>query len=145
MFYIITDISINYETIKKMLQKESKLGTADNTGVHHVKCIHVPKKKYASVGDLIDVVVKKFNLEKTIIKKQIYYGLILTVKYKMYRKSGIFIKADLNKLVLLNKENLKFLGTNISSPGFKEILIFTKGKKKVLRYEKVVSCISKLI
>jgi ribosomal protein L14 len=128
-----------------MLQKESKLTTADNTGVHHVKCIHVPKRKYAFVGDLIDVVVKKFNLEKTVVKKQIYYGLILTVKFRIYRQSGIFIKANFNKLVLLNKETKKFLGTSINAPAFKEILIFTKGKKKVLRFEKVVSCISKLV
>ena len=129
-----------------MLQKESKILTADNAGARLVKCIHVANnKKYGIIGDLLNVVIKRFKVQKKLVKKKIYYGLIILLKTTTYRKSGMFIKSDFNRLVLLNKDNLKFLGTRLYTPAYKELRFFTVGKKKLLRFEKVVSICKKLI
>jgi large subunit ribosomal protein L14 len=129
-----------------VLQKESKIITADNTGAKVFKCIHVAnKKKYGSIGDLLNVVIKQFKINKGLQKKTIYYGLIIILKVPIYRHSGVYLKSDSNRIVVLNKETLKFLGTRIQSPLYKEMYSFYKGKKKLLRFEKIVSLAKKII
>jgi len=57
-----------------MLQKESKLIIADNAGARLVKCIHVAnKKKYGTIGDILNVVIKKFRVQKKLIKKNLLW------------------------------------------------------------------------
>lgn len=130
-----------------MLQKETKIRTADNTGVHTLKCIHIKKKKqkYGYVGDLIYLVINKLKKQKNLIKKQIYFGLIITSKFYLYRKDGIFLFSNKNRVLLLNKENMNFLGTRIYGPVYKEIRLIVDGKKKVVRYEKILSLTKKLL
>jgi ribosomal protein L14 len=52
------------------------------------------------------------------------------MKVRLYRKDGIIIKSDYNRVVLLAPENLKFLGTRIYGPIYKEIVNITDKKKK---------------
>ena len=88
-------IDIKFDNLKIMLQKESKITSSDNTGVRLLKCIHINgNKKYGNIGDLINIVVNKFKSKKKLIKKQIYYGLIITTKQNTYRGEGIYLKAD---------------------------------------------------
>lgn len=124
-----------------MLQKETKVKTADNTGVAVLKCIHIKKKKkkIGFIGDLIYLIIKKIKREKNLKKKKIYFGLIINTKIQTYRKNGIFLKSDKNQVLLLNKENNQFLGTRLYSPVFKEIRLLVDGKKRIMRYEKIVS------
>jgi|GEM_PF-1201640 large subunit ribosomal protein L14 len=130
-------------TIKKfMLQKESKLRPCDNAGVRWVKCVRVigKSKSFGYVGELLAVVIQKFKLKKKLVKKKIYYGLVISMKTPLYRKDGIIIRSDLNRMVLLSSENLQFLGTRIYGPIYKEIVNITdKKKKKTQKYAKVVS------
>jgi len=129
-----------------MLQKETKITSSDNTGVRLLKCIHINgNKKYGIVGDLINIVVNKFKSKKKLIKKQIYYGLIITTKQAIYRSEGIFLKVDYNKVLVLNKATRQFLGTRIYGPVCKEVRQIKDGKKKLLRYEKVVALTKKII
>ena len=129
-----------------MLQKETKILSSDNTGVGLLQCIHVQnKKKYGTIGDILNVVVKKFKVQKNLVKKQIYCGLIICLKSIVYRLNGIYVKSDQNRVLLLNRESLQFLGTRIYTPVYKEIRQFTVGKKKLLRYEKIVSLTKKFI
>ena len=120
-------------TIKKfMLQKESKLRPCDNAGVRWVKCVRVigKSKSFGYVGELLAVVIQKFKLKKKLVKKKIYYGLVISMKTPLYRKDGIIIRSDLNRMVLLSSENLQFLGTRIYGPIYKEIVNITDKKKK---------------
>jgi large subunit ribosomal protein L14 len=125
-----------------MLQKETKLRPVDNAGVRSVKCIHVvgKKQKYGSIGDLLLVLIKKFKFKKKLIRKKIYYGLIISLKYPTTRKDGIILKSDYNTIVLLSTDNCKFLGTRIYGPVYKEIRDITdKTKKRIQKYPKVVA------
>ena len=62
------------------------------------------------------------------------------MKVPLYRKDGIIIKSDLNRIVILAPENLKFLGTRIYGPIYKEIVNITdKKKKQAQKYAKVIS------
>jgi len=131
--------------LQKMLQKETKIINADNTGVKLLKCINIKgNKKYGLIGDLLSIVVNKFRMKKKLLKKHIYYGLVISTISYSYRLEGIFIKSDLNRLVVLNKDN-QFLGTRIYGPIYKEIRRIVDGKKKIIRYEKVVSLSKKII
>ena len=91
-----------------MLQKETKLRPVDNSGVRWVKCIRVlgKQKKYGFVGDLLLVLIQSFKKKKKLVKKKIYYGLIISTKAILYRIDGTFIKSDYNRIVLLARENL---------------------------------------
>jgi ribosomal protein L14 len=138
-------IGIKYEIIK-MLQKESKIINSDNTGVKVLKCINVYcNKKYRLLVDLLSVVINKFRSKKKLIKKQIYFGLIICTKNKLYRKEGIYIKGDLNRILVLNRDNKRFLGTRIYGPIYKELRYIIDGKKKIVRYEKIIAISKKII
>jgi large subunit ribosomal protein L14 len=125
-----------------MLQRESKLKPYDNSGVYWVKCIRVigKSKSFGYVGELLSVVIQKFRLKKKLVKKKIYYGLIISMKRPLLRKDGIIIKSFSNRIVLLSPENLQFLGTRIYGPIYKEIVNITdKKKKKTQKFAKIVS------
>jgi ribosomal protein L14 len=68
---------------------------------------------------LLAVIIQKFKLKKKLIKKKIYYGLIISTKTPTYRKDGIILKSSFNRVVLLSAENLQFLGTRIYGPIYK--------------------------
>jgi large subunit ribosomal protein L14 len=143
---IITCTSTEYENINKMLQKESKLRIFDNTGARTVKCINVrQKKKRAFIGDLITIVITKFKAKKKLIKKQLYYGLVVCTNFFLYRPDGIRLKTDSNRIFILNKGSKLFLGTRVYGPVYREIRQIVDGKKKLLRYEKIVSLAKKTI
>jgi large subunit ribosomal protein L14 len=125
-----------------MLQKETKLRPYDNAGIRLVKCIRVlgKSRNFGFVGDLVAVVIQKFKVKKKLKKKKIYYGLVISMKVPLCRKDGIIIKSAYNRIVLLASENLKFLGTRIYGPIYKEIVNITdKKKKSTQKYAKVVS------
>lgn len=73
-----------------MLFKDSKIKPVDNTGAKLVKCIRIvhKTKKYGTVGDLLAVIVKKFKKKKKLIKKTIYYGLLISIKAPIIRLDG---------------------------------------------------------
>ena len=74
------------------------------------------------------------------MKKKIYYGLIISMKSHLYRKDGIIIKSDFNKIVILAMDSLKFMGTRIYGPIYKEIRAITdKKKKQTKKYPKVIA------
>jgi large subunit ribosomal protein L14 len=73
-----------------MLFRDNKLMPVDNTGVKLVKCIRVihKTKKIARIGDLLGVFVKKFKKRKKLLKKVLYYGLIISIKASILRPDG---------------------------------------------------------
>ncbi|MDH3004215.1 MAG: 50S ribosomal protein L14 [Candidatus Shikimatogenerans sp. JK-2022] len=114
-----------------MLQQESKLNVADNTGAKLVLIIRIlgSNKKYASIGDNIIVTVKKVYLKSTIKKGEKYRAVIVRVKNKINRLDGTYISFDDNACILLN-ENKEIKGTRIFGPVSKELRY--KGYMKII-------------
>ena len=104
-----------------MIQVQTILKVADNSGAKTVKCIKILggfKRKYAKLGDIIVVSIQSLrdtNKKHSKIKKgTVCRGLIIRVKKKMYTKNRDFLTLKDNSIVLLNKQNLP-LGTRILS------------------------------
>lgn len=104
----------------------------DNCGARKAKCIHILGKfKWAKVGDLILVVLRKFyNLKKKIKKGIIYLGAIVGLKYWNYRKTGFIYRLTDNRVLIFNLQ-FKFLATRIYG------LISKEFKKKIYRFRGV--------
>ncbi len=106
-----------------MIQQESRLAVADNSGAKEVLCIRVlggTKKKYASIGDKIIVTVKHALPSGNIKKGAVSKAVIVRTKKEVRRPDGSFIRFDDNAVVLLNaSEELR--GTRIFGPVAREL------------------------
>jgi len=105
-----------------MIQHQTLLKVADNSGAKTVKCIKVLggfKRKFAKLGDFIIISVQKLkNKSKDtskVKKKEIYRGLIIRTKEKYKRKNGLEILFKENAVVLVNKQGNP-IGTRIIGP-----------------------------
>ncbi|MGX7590638.1 50S ribosomal protein L14 [Candidatus Karelsulcia muelleri] len=106
-----------------MLQQESFLNVADNSGAKKVLLIRVlggTKKKYASLGDTIVVTVKNSIAGSSIKKGQVTKAVVVRTKYKVKRKDGSYISFDDNACVLLSKSG-EIRGTRIFGPVAREL------------------------
>lgn len=124
-----------------MLCIESKIKVADNSGAKNIKIIKAlgsSEKKNIGLNDIVIVVVQNLVINKKVQKKKIYYGLILSTKYKNFRKDGSFIKFDFNRIILFSLLH-KFLGTRLYGPICKELkrYLLVKGQKE--RFQKIIS------
>ena len=105
-----------------MIQQESRLNVADNSGAKQVLCIRVlggTKRRYASVGDEIVVTVKDASpggIKKGTVSK----GVIVRTKKELRRKDGSYIRFDDNAVVLLNAAG-EPRGTRIFGPVAREL------------------------
>ena len=105
-----------------MIQQESKLKVADNSGAKEVLCIRVlggSKRRYASVGDLIVVSVKEATpggVKKGTVSK----AVVVRTKKEIRRKDGSYIRFDDNAVVLLNPAD-EPRGTRIFGPVAREL------------------------
>ena len=112
----------------------TKLKISDNSGAKIAKCIKIiKKKKYISIGNIILVCLKKFFNRKKVKKRIIYIGLIVSIKYWVFRLDGTFIKFFSNNILLFNKQ-FKFIGTRIYGLIFKEVKINNLKEKKYKNY-----------
>ena len=99
----------------------TKLTVVDNSGGKLAKCIVIKsKQKNATIGNLILVTLKIFFNKKKLEKRIIYLGLIIGVKYWIYRKDGLNIKFFFNSVLIFNKQ-FKFLGSRIYDILLKEV------------------------
>jgi large subunit ribosomal protein L14 len=120
-----------------MLQQESKLIVADNSGAKEVLLIRVlGNKRYAEVGDSIVVAVKKVISTVKMKKGQVYIAVIIRTKNKIRRKDGSYISFDDNACVLVNKSG-DMKGTRLFGPVSREI----RDKK----YMKIISLANEVI
>lgn len=91
-----------------MVQEESNLVVADNSGAKKVRCIRVlggSDRRYAGVGDLIIVSVKSAIPGGTVKKGEVSKAVVVRTKKETRRKDGSYIKFDENAAVLINAEN----------------------------------------
>ena len=105
-----------------MIQTESRLRVADNSGAKEVLCIHVlggSTRRYASIGDKIVVSVKHAN-QKNIKKGTVSKAVIVRTKKEIRRPDGSYIRFDDNAVVLLNNQD-EPRGTRIFGPVAREL------------------------
>ena len=106
-----------------MIQTESRLDVADNTGAREVLCIKVlggSKRRYASIGDIIKVTVKDAAPRGRVKKGEIYNAVVVRTAKGVRRQDGSLVKFDGNAAVLLNNK-LEPIGTRIFRPVTREL------------------------
>ena len=106
-----------------MIQTESELGIADNSGARRVKCIKVlggSHRRYARIGDIIKVTVKEAIPKGRVQKGQVMNAVVVRTRKGVRRGDGSLIKFDENAAVLLNQQNQP-VGTRIFGPVTREL------------------------
>ncbi len=106
-----------------MIQEESNLVVADNSGAKKVRCIRVlggSDRRYAGVGDLIVVSVKTAIPGGAVKKGEVSKAVVVRTKKETRRKDGTYIRFDENAAVLINAEN-EPRGTRIFGPVAREL------------------------
>ncbi|MBU1229269.1 MAG: 50S ribosomal protein L14 [Proteobacteria bacterium] len=106
-----------------MIQSETNLDVADNSGAKLLCCIKVlggSKRRYASVGDIIVVSVKDAMPHSKVKKGAVMKAVVVRTKKEVGRPDGSFIRFDTNSAVLLNNAN-EPLGTRIFGPVAREL------------------------
>jgi len=116
-----------------MIQVQSMLKVADNSGAKLVQCIRVLggyKKRYARLGDIITVAVKAAQPHTQIKKGQVVHAVIIRQRKEMRRKDGSYIRFDDNAVVIIDKEKKEPIATRIFGPVARELR--EKGFKKII-------------
>jgi len=106
-----------------MIQQESRLAVADNSGAKEVLCIRVlggTKKRYASIGDKIVVTVKNALPSGNIKKGTVAKAVVVRTRKENRRPDGSYIRFDDNAVVLLNQAG-EMIGTRIFGPVAREL------------------------
>jgi large subunit ribosomal protein L14 len=106
-----------------MVQQESKLSVADNSGAKEVLVIRVlggTKKRYASIGDKVVVTVKSALPSGEVKKGTVSKAVVVRTKKEIRRKDGSYIRFDDNAVVLLNNLD-EMRGTRIFGPVAREL------------------------
>ena len=106
-----------------MIQTQSYLEVADNSGARRVMCIKVlggSKRRYARVGDLIKVTVKEAIPRGKVKKGQVITAVVVRTKKGVRRPDGSPVKFDENAAVLLNNQDAP-IGTRIFGPVTREL------------------------
>jgi len=105
-----------------MIQPQTYLAVADNTGGRKIMCIRVlgGRKRYAEVGDTIIGVVKEAAPNMPVKRSDVVRAVVVRTKKTIQRKDGLLIRFDDNAAVLINKENNP-LGTRVFGPIAREI------------------------
>ncbi len=116
-----------------MIQAETHLSVADNSGARRVECIKVlggSKRKYASVGDVIVVSVKDAIPRGRVKKGEVMRAVVVRTAKEIRRPDGSAIRFDRNAAVLINKQG-EPVGTRIFGPVTREL--------RAKKYMKIVS------
>ena len=106
-----------------MIQSESRLNVADNSGAKQILCIRVlggTKKRYASVGDKIVGTVKNAIPSGTVKKGQVVKAVVIRVKKEVRRPDGSYIRFSDNACVIID-ENGQMKGTRVFGPVAREL------------------------
>ncbi len=106
-----------------MIQSETRLKVADNTGAKHIMCIKVlggSKRRYARIGDIIVASVKVATPNGTVKKKEIIRAVVVRTKREVTRRDGSNIRFDENAAVIIDANNVP-RGTRIFGPVTREL------------------------
>ncbi|MGB5696122.1 MAG: 50S ribosomal protein L14 [Polyangiales bacterium] len=116
-----------------MIQTETQLDVADNSGAKRVACIKVlggSRRRYAGLGDVIVVSVQEALPTARVKKGEVARAVVVRTKREYQRSDGTYIKFDTNSAVLITKDN-EPIGTRIFGPVAREL--------RAKRFMKIVS------
>ena len=116
-----------------MIQTETRLAIVDNTGAKEALCIKVlggSKRRYASVGDIIVIAVKKALPNGNVKKKSVCKAVVVRVAKELRRADGTYVRSDDNACVIIDDKG-EPKGTRIFGPVFREL--------KARGYQKIIS------
>ncbi len=106
-----------------MIQMQSNLEVADNSGARRVQCIKVlggSKRRYAGIGDIIKISVKEAMPNGKVKKGDVFNAVVVRTRKGVRRPDGSLIRFDKNAAVLLNNQ-LQPIGTRIFGPVTREL------------------------
>jgi large subunit ribosomal protein L14 len=106
-----------------MIQRQTYLNVADNTGAKKVQCIGIlgnSKQRYATIGDIIVVSVKDAIPNSPLKKKSVVKAVIVRTKKEIRRKDGSYVAFDDNAVVIIDN-NLNPKGTRVFGPVAREL------------------------
>lgn len=107
-----------------MIQMQTNLMVADNSGAKRVQCIKVlggSHRMTANVGDVIRVAIKEASATSKVKKGTTHLAVIVRTKYPHRRKDGTVLKFDSNAVVILSNDAQSIIGTRIFGPVPKEL------------------------
>ena len=116
-----------------MIQQESKLNSADNTGAKTLRVIRVlggTGRRYASLGDIVVVSVWEAVPRSKVKRGEVHKGVIVRTAKEVRRPDGIYIKFDDNSIVLIDAQK-EMIGTRIFGPVAREL--------RAKRFMKIIS------
>ena len=122
-----------------MIQAETVLSVADNSGARKVLCIKVlggSRKRYAQIGDVIKVTVKDAIPRGKVKKGDVYNALVVRTKHGVRRSDGTLIRFDGNAAVLLDNKR-EPIGTRVFGPVTREL--------RAINYLKIISLAPEVI
>ncbi len=117
---------------RKMIQIQTELNVADNTGAKRVECIKVlggSKRRYASVGDIIVISVKDAIPKGKVKKGAVHKAVVVRTRKEIYRDDGSKVQFDKNAVVLTDDKG-EPIGTRIFGPVTRELR--TRGHTKII-------------
>ena len=106
-----------------MIQPQTRLAVADNTGAKEVMCIKVlggSKRRYARVGDIIVITVKKASPRGSVKKKSVQKAVVVRQKSNIRRKDGSALRFDENAVVIVGNDKQP-KGTRVFGPVAREL------------------------
>ncbi|MDD3538727.1 MAG: 50S ribosomal protein L14 [Atribacterota bacterium] len=106
-----------------MIQMQSRLFVADNSGAKKIQCIKVlggSRKRYAGIGEVIVASIKEANAGSAVKKGEVVKAVIVRTKKEIRRSDGSYIRFDDNAAVIINNQN-EPIGTRIFGPVAKEL------------------------
>ena len=107
-----------------MIQTESRLKVADNSGAKRVLCIKVlggSKRRYAGVGDIITVAVKEATPHAPIKKGDVVQAVVVRTKKEIRREDGTYVRFDDNACVIIDKDKKEPKSTRVFGPIAREV------------------------
>ncbi len=107
-----------------MIQQETRLTVADNTGARELLCIHVyggSRRRYGTVGDVIVAAVKSASPTASVKKGDVVKAVIVRVSKEYRRSDGSYIRFDDNAAVILDASGVNPRGTRIFGPVAREL------------------------
>lgn len=116
-----------------MIQQQSMLQVADNSGAKKLMCIRVLggyKKRYARLGDIITCSVKEAAPRGMVKKGEVVHAVIVRQRKELRRKDGTYIRFDENAAVIVDKKTKEPKGTRIFGPIARELR--TKGYQRIV-------------
>jgi len=107
-----------------MLQRESRMVVADNSGAKEVLIMHIPgnsHRKTVTIGDVVTVVVKKAIPHANVKRSEVLKAIIVRAKKEIRRKDGSHVRFDDNACVIIDPKTMTPKGTRVFGPIAREI------------------------